>query len=48
MANRVGNDQLKTIYDQNDRLTKEAGDWKKRATAEKQIRDKLKEGPVIL
>jgi hypothetical protein len=31
MANRVGNDQLKTIYDHKDRLTKEAGEWKKRS-----------------
>lgn len=30
MANRVGNDQLKTIHDQLARLTQEAGDWQKK------------------
>jgi hypothetical protein len=30
VANRVGNDQLKTIHDHKDRLTKEATDWQKR------------------
>ncbi|HVA48082.1 MAG TPA: BREX system P-loop protein BrxC [Pirellulales bacterium] len=31
MANRVGNDRLKAIHDHQDRLTKEANDWQKRA-----------------
>jgi hypothetical protein len=45
MANRVGNDQLKTIYDHKDRLTKEAGAWKRRGELfeqRKPVWDKLK------
>jgi hypothetical protein len=30
MSNRVGNDQLKVIYENKDRLTKEIADWQKR------------------
>lgn len=30
IANRVGNDQLKAIFDGKDRLTKEIGDWQKK------------------
>lgn len=30
IANRVGNDQLKVIFENKDRLTKEIADWKKR------------------